>query len=275
LVSKMIGKPLEELEQRERQRPGGEKSARGKAVLEAKGLGRKNGVEPSDLQLYEGEVLGLAGLLGSGRTELASLLFGIQRPDCGTVSIQGKPVRLKHPRQALKHRLGFVPEDRKVQGILPHLSIRENMILSLQAARGWWRPLTRSQQEEIGQRFMSSLRIATPSLDKPVGELSGGNQQKVILARWLASEPRILILDEPTRGIDVGAKAEIEKLIEGLRQQGLAILHISGELEELVRSCSRIIVLRERRKVAELTGADIDAGTIMHWIAEERNAQND
>jgi simple sugar transport system ATP-binding protein len=275
LVSKMIGKPLEELQQREMQRPRGEIPARGKVVLQAKGLGRGNMIEPCDLQLHEGEVLGLAGLLGSGRTELASLLFGIQRPDCGTVSIQGKPVRLKHPRQALKHRLGFVPEDRKVQGILPHLSIRENMVLSLQAARGWWRPLTRRQQEEMGRRFMESLRIAAPSLDKPVGQLSGGNQQKVILARWLASEPRILILDEPARGIDVGAKAEIEKLIEGLRQQGMAILHISGELEELVRSCSRIAVLRERRKVAELTGADIDAGTIMQWIAGERNAQND
>jgi simple sugar transport system ATP-binding protein len=271
----MIGNPLEELQQREMQRPRGEIPARGKVVLQAKGLGRGNMIEPCDLQLHEGEVLGLAGLLGSGRTELASLLFGIQRPDCGTVSIQGKPVRLKHPRQALKHRLGFVPEDRKVQGILPHLSIRENMVLSLQAARGWWRPLTRRQQEEMGRRFMESLRIAAPSLDKPVGQLSGGNQQKVILARWLASEPRILILDEPARGIDVGAKAEIEKLIEGLRQQGMAILHISGELEELVRSCSRIAVLRERRKVAELTGADIDAGTIMQWIAGERNAQND
>lgn len=275
LVSKMIGKPMEELEQREKQRPGGVKSTRGKVVLEAKGVSRKKGVEPCDLQLREGEVLGLAGLLGSGRTELASLLFGLHRPDSGSVSIQGKVVRLRTPRQALKHRVGFVPEDRKVQGILPHLSIRENIVLSIQAARGWWRPLRRKRQEEISRRFMTSLRIAAPSLDKPVGQLSGGNQQKVVLARWLASEPQILILDEPARGIDVGAKAEIEKLIEGLRQQGLAILHISGELEELVRSCSRIVVLHERRKVAELEGADINAGRIMRWIAEGGNARND
>jgi galactofuranose transport system ATP-binding protein len=241
-------------------------------LLEAQGIARRGSIAPTDLTVRRGEVVGLAGLLGSGRTELARLLFGVDRPDAGRLLVDGRPVALRSPRRAIAVGFAFTPEDRKVAGIIPTLSVRENIVLALQASRGPWRPLRRDKQTEIAERFIQALGIKTPTPETPVEQLSGGNQQKVLLARWLATEPRLLILDEPTRGIDVGAKAEIEKLIASLRAAGLAILFISSELEEVVRDSQRVIILRDRAKVGELTGEQIDVQAIMHAIAKHEEA---
>ena len=211
--------------------------------------------------------MGLAGLLGSGRTEVARLLFGIDRAETGEIRVRGRKVAIHSPRRAISEGFAFTPENRKIEGVIPNLSARENIILALQASRGTWRTLSRKRQLAIAERFIRALDIRTPGPEQTVGNLSGGNQQKVLLARWLATEPRFLILDEPTRGIDVGAKAEIEKLIESLRAKGLAILFISSELEEVVRTSQRVVVLRDRAKVGELTGHEIDEQTIMRTIA--------
>jgi simple sugar transport system ATP-binding protein len=230
-------------------------------------MGKKGSIQPLDLDIRPGEVVGLAGLLGSGRTETARLLFGVDNPDQGTIRINNQPVKFRSPRAAIRHRIALTPEDRKVAGIIPNLTVRENIVLALQASRGSWRRLSISEQEKLADRFINSLGIKTPSREQIVRNLSGGNQQKVLLARWLATEPRLFILDEPTRGIDVGAKAEIEKLIQSLRQDGLAVLFISSELEEVVRQSQRVVVLRDRRKVDELTEAAISEQAIMESIA--------
>ena len=239
----------------------------GAPFLEARDLGRAGAIAPLDLQIGAGEVVGLAGLLGSGRTEIARLLFGIDSADSGEIQVNGAAAQVKSPRAAIDAGFAFTPENRKVEGIIPHLSVRENIVLALQGSRGVWRNLGRAEQNEIAGRFVAALGIKTPDLEQPARLLSGGNQQKVLLARWLANEPKLLILDEPTRGIDIGAKAEIEKLIAGLRAQGLAILFISSELEEVVRTCERVVVLRDRKKVGELGGAQISEGAIMAMIA--------
>ncbi|MEO6435548.1 MAG: sugar ABC transporter ATP-binding protein [Tepidisphaeraceae bacterium] len=235
--------------------------------LQAAGVGKRGMIEPFDLDVRRGEVVGLAGLLGSGRTEMLRLLFGVDRRDTGTVGINGTPVLLRNPRQAIARGMGFCPEDRKVAGIVPDLSVRENIMLVLQARRGWLRKISRRKQEEIAERFIRALNIATPNAEKPIRLLSGGNQQKAILARWLASKPQLLMLDEPTRGIDVGAKFEIAKLMDELCRDGMAILFVSSELEEVVRSSHRVAVLRDRRKVGELTGEGITEDQIMETIA--------
>jgi monosaccharide-transporting ATPase len=221
-----------------------------------------------DFEIGVGEVVGLAGLLGSGRTETARLLFGVDRAETGHVEVEGKRVRLASPRDAIAQRFAFTPEDRKVEGLIPDLTVRENIVLALQARRGTWRRLSQSRQLELADRYIRALNIATPDAEKLVGQLSGGNQQKVILARWLASDPKLLILDEPTRGIDVGAKAEIEKLIGSLCRDGISILFISSELHEVVRDSHRVVVLRDRAKVCELEGDQISVQSVMHAIAE-------
>jgi galactofuranose transport system ATP-binding protein len=267
LVSHMIGKAVQQVEALERKRASTATIRSDSPVLEARGLGRKGSVQPIDLDIRPGEVVGLAGLLGSGRTETARLLFGVDRPDQGTIVIKNQAVKFGSPRAAIHHRIALTPEDRKVAGIIPSLTVRENIVLALQASRGSWRQLSISEQEKLADRFIQSLDIKTPSREQIVQNLSGGNQQKVLLARWLATEPKLFILDEPTRGIDVGAKAEVEKLIQTLRQDGLAVLFISSELEEVVRQSQRVIVLRDRRKVDELTEGEISEDAIMQSIA--------
>ncbi len=239
-----------------------------KSFLQVQGLGRKGMLEPLDLNVAKGEIVGLAGLLGSGRTEAAKLIFGIDRSDKGAILVKGSKVTIHSPRQAIRYGFAMCPEDRKVEGIIPELSVRENIILALQAKRGWLRTLSHKRQEEIADKMISALRIVTPDAEKPAGQLSGGNQQKVILARWLVSEPEFLILDEPTRGIDVGAHAEIVQIIKQLCSDGLALLVISSELAEVVAYSNRIIVLRDRKKLTELTGDDINEQKIMQAIAE-------
>jgi simple sugar transport system ATP-binding protein len=266
LISKMIGRDAREVEAHHTADEA--KAVEGKPpFLSAKKLGKRGSIEPFDLDLRPGEVVGLAGLLGSGRTETARLLFGIDRPDSGELTIDGVATTLRTPRQAVDRKLAFCPEDRKAAAIIPDLSIRENIVLALQARRGWLRRLSRRRQDEIADKYIKALRIATPDAEKPIKLLSGGNQQKAILARWLLTEPRLLILDEPTRGIDVGAKFEIAKLIDSLCAEGMSLLFISSELEEVVRSCRRVIVLRDRHQVGELTGERISEQNIMSTIA--------
>ena len=264
MISMMLGRELEQVEERAARAAS---TVEGEPILVAKGLGRRRVMAPFDLTLRAGEVVGLSGLLGSGRTEVAKLVFGAVKPDSGTLTIGGAPVTSASPSHSLHLGVAFCPEDRKAEGIFGELTVRENIVLGLQTKRGWLRRLSRDQQEALAQSMIAALAIATPDADKPVGQLSGGNQQKVVLARALTSEPRILILDEPTRGIDVGAHAEIVSLIRRLCARGLALLVASSELDELVAVSDRIAVLRDRRKVGEIAERDIDRQTIIDTIA--------
>ncbi len=273
LVSQMLGKVPEEMEPALHPHP----ESQGPAVVTAQGLTRR-GIEPFDLTVHQGEVVGFAGLLGSGRTEAARMIFGADHPTAGTVN----GTLPRSPRQAIDQGMAFLPEERKVDGIIPDLSVRENIALVVQRKLGF--TISQAQQEKIAQEFVTKLGIKTPNVEQPVRLLSGGNQQKVILARWLAYEPRFLILDEPTRGIDVGAKGEIERLIHQLAQKGLSVLFISAALEEVLRLSHRIAVFRDRKKVGELSrttlpevmkmiaGEEKPSGEAVKSVGEERNA---
>jgi galactofuranose transport system ATP-binding protein len=265
MISLMLGRELMETEQR--LEAGSHAAVKGEPILSAEGLGRRRVMAPFDLSLKPGEVVGLAGLLGSGRTEVAKLIFGAIRPDSGRVEVGGGRTAAHSPGQSLREGMAFCPEDRKAEGIFGELTVRENIILGLQTKRGWLSRLSHGEQERLAQEMIKSLAIATPDAEKPVGQLSGGNQQKVVLARALVSGPRILILDEPTRGIDVGAHAEVVTLIRKLCAQGLALLVASSELDELVAVSDRIAVLRDRRKIGEIAGADITRENVIRTIA--------
>lgn len=231
--------------------------------------GRRGMVEAFDLAVRPGEIVGLAGLLGSGRTETAQLLFGIKTADKGSARLAGKTVHIRDPRKAARLGFGYCPEDRKTEGIIGAATVRENIILALQARRGWLRPLALREQMRISEEFIRLLNIRTPGTEQEIQYLSGGNQQKVLLSRWLATQPRFLILDEPTRGIDLGAHAEIIRLIERLCSEGMALLVISSELEEMAGYADRIIVLRDRRHVAQLDNQAISVASIMQAIADQ------
>jgi len=266
LIAKMIGRSLGDLDDMSSIKLESSKHIVPEAVLSAKGVGHAGTIKPFDLDLHAGEVVGLAGLLGSGRTETANILFGVDRPDTGCIEFNGETVTEHSPLGAIKRGIALCPEDRKAEGIVDDLTVRENIILAIQANRGWFSHISSQEQYEIADKYIKMLNIATPTADQPVKNLSGGNQQKVILARWLATHPQVLILDEPTRGIDVGTKAEIQKLVLELADEGMACLFISSELEEVLRTSHRIAVLREREKVAEFSG-EVDEHTIMHTIA--------
>jgi monosaccharide-transporting ATPase len=263
LVAKMIGQELAALEKLH-----GEAKVFDQPLVEARGLGRTGAIEPFSLTIHQGEIVGLAGLLGSGRTEVARLLFGADHASAGDVAIGGAPVSLRTPRAAMNHKIAFCSENRKSDGLIPDLTVRENIILALQATRGWTRPVPREQQDELVARYVAALKINPPDPERLVHNLSGGNQQKVVLARWLILEPRLLILDEPTRGIDVGAKTEIQRLVAQLSDGGMAVLFISAELEEVLRLSHKVGVLRDRRLVAELPNDDdLDSDVLMETIA--------
>jgi galactofuranose transport system ATP-binding protein len=266
LISKMIGRSLAEFDEMTKTKLESGKNIKSEALLQAQAFGLTGSIQPFDLELHAGEVVGLAGLLGSGRTEMASLLFGVEQPDSGSVVMNGKEVKDFTPLESIKRGVVLCPEDRKAAGIVDDLTVRENIILALQANKGWFKFLSLEEQYEIADSYIKMLRIVTPSADQPVKNLSGGNQQKVILARWLATNPQVLILDEPTRGIDIGAKAEIQKLVLSLAEEGKACLFISSELDEVLRTSHRIVVLREREKVAEYEG-EVDENTIIRAIA--------
>jgi len=274
LVTKMIGKELTVLERLEQEPRTVTADAAPEPFLEAQELGRTGAIEPFSMAVRGGEIVGLAGLLGSGRTELARLLFGADRPDHGSLKIDGKPTTLRTPRVAMNHGIAFSSENRRTEGVVGELSVRENIVLALQASRGWSRPIPRRKQDELVERYIKTLGIRPANPDVAVRNLSGGNQQKVLLARWLITEPRLLIVDEPTRGIDVGAKAEIQRLLVELADGGMAVLFVSAELEEVLRLSHKIEVLRERHLVEELdnTGGGVDADRVMQAIASGANA---
>ena len=275
LVQKMIGKDLAVLEDLDKRThttssaAGGDSSAEDDVpYVRAIGLGRKGAVEPVDLDIYEGEVVGLAGLLGSGRTELARLLAGVDRADSGRVEISGTTARLRTPRAALRDRVAYSSENRRAEGIVDELSVRDNITLALQAERGWFRRIPKRRRDELATSYIQALNIRPPNPDALVKNLSGGNQQKVLLARWLAIAPRLLILDEPTRGIDVGAKAEIQKLVAELADNGMSVVFISAELEEVLRLSHRIAVMRDHQLVADVTNEDLSVANILTIIAD-------
>ncbi|GIG69216.1 sugar ABC transporter ATP-binding protein [Phytomonospora endophytica] len=253
LVTKMIGKELTVLDAIEEQpKPDLAAVEHGDPLLRAEGLTRRGGIRPFDLSIHKGEVVGLAGLLGSGRTEIVRLLFGADRSTGGHTRIAGRRTTLRTPRTAIARRLAFCPEDRKTEGLIADLSVGENIILALQAARGWARPLPAHRRTALVDEYIKALRIRPADPDARVGDLSGGNQQKVLLARWLATHPNLLILDEPTRGIDIGAKAEIQRLVVTLAADGMAVVFVSAELEEVLRLSHKVAVVRDRELVAEL-----------------------
>ncbi|WP_125773355.1 sugar ABC transporter ATP-binding protein [Antribacter gilvus] len=236
-------------------------------VLTAQGLGRPGSAAPFDLDLFKGEIVGVAGLLGSGRTELARLLFGADKPAEGTLSVQGD-TRSPTPLVSLRRGVVYSSEDRKKEGIIGDLTVRENIALALQAGRGPLRRIPAKELDEVVERYLAALQIRPANPDALVRNLSGGNQQKVLLARWLATQPKVLILDEPTRGIDVGAKAEIQKLVTELADQGLSVMFISSELEEVVRISERILVLRDRHVAGEIhNGPDVTVDSVLETIA--------
>ncbi|MFK3843339.1 sugar ABC transporter ATP-binding protein [Serratia sp. NPDC087055] len=241
-------------------------------LVEFSGYGRRGMIEPFDLQIRPGQIVGLAGLLGSGRTETAQLIFGIKSCDNGSAKVGGRRVNIRTPRKAASLGFGYCPEDRKTDGIVGAATVRENIILALQAQRGWLKPLPLREQTRIAESYIQLLGIRTPGPEQQIQYLSGGNQQKVLLSRWLATKPRFLILDEPTRGIDVGAHAEIIRLIEKLCDEGLALLVISSELEELAGYADRILVLRDRKHVAQLEHDAISVPAIMQAIAAQQEA---
>ncbi len=263
LVGKMLGRDFAE----STAAAASTHSPAGAPLLSVRDISRKGAVHPLSLEVRRGEVVGLAGLLGSGRTETARLLFGIDQRDGGEIRMHDSACALRSPREAVRLGLAFCSEDRKSEGILPNLSVRENLIIALQAKQGGWKTISLSEQERLCAHYISALRIKTANADVPIRTLSGGNQQKVLLARWLATRPELIILDEPTRGIDIGAKAEIEALIGKLRAEGIAVIFISSEIEEIVRNSTRAVVLRERRQCGELAGGDLTAARLMQTMA--------
>jgi len=264
LVSKMIGKELDELSTLKECDE--EDLSQREVFYEAKSLSSSD-AEPFDFSIHKGEVNGFTGLLGSGRSESVRAIFGADKVTGGDVTIKGKHAKITRPIDAMKHGIGYLAEDRKRDGIIAELSVRENIMLALQVMNGFFRPISRSESEAFADEYIKVLNIKTASRETPVGSLSGGNQQKVILARWLLTHPDYLILDEPTRGIDVGTKLEIQKLVLKLAEEGVSVTFISSEVEEMLRTCSRLIVMRDRHIVGELKGKDLNQAQVMKTIA--------
>ena len=264
LVAKMMGKELEGLNVIRKETVSD--ASDGQALYEAEHLSSSE-ARPFDFRIAKGEVNGFTGLLGSGRSESVRAIFGADRVTGGRVRVNGRPVKISRPIQAMKQGIGYLPEDRKRDGIIADLSVRENIILALQVMQGIFKPISRADAEKFADEYIKALDIKTASTDTPVGSLSGGNQQKVILARWLLTHPQYLILDEPTRGIDVGTKTEIQRLVLKLAEEGMSVTFISSEIEEMLRTCSRLIVMRDRRIVGELRGSQLTQDQVMYTIA--------
>lgn len=269
LVNKMVGAPVQTQAPTPSPVAAAAPSAPSKlkTFLLAVGLGRKGALSPMDIELRQGELLGLAGLLGSGRTEAARLLFGADKADSGSIVIDGKERNFASPRDAIAAGIGFCSEDRKHEGAVLELSVRENLILALQARTGILRAIPLKRQQQLAEEYVKALGIKTASIETPIGTLSGGNQQKVLLARWMATEPKMLILDEPTRGIDVRAKQEIMDYVAALCRKGMAILFISSELPEVLRVSDRIVVMRDRKAGGEYPRGALDETSVLQVIA--------
>src|SRR5690625_1282304 len=270
LISTMVGKEIGALDSLERASSRRDVDRSGAPVYSAEGIGRKGSLEPTDVTFHAGEVVGIAGLLGSGRTELARLVYGADKLETGTVRMRGSGASISSPSQALQARIAYASENRRDEGIIRDLSVRENLILAVQAERGWARPLPSQEKTALVEKYMTALNVRPADPDRPIRNLSGGNQQKVLLGRWLATQPEVLILDEPTRGIDVGAKTEIMEQVIALAEDGVAIVFISSELDEVVRLSDRIMVMKDRRKLAELVVDEtVTSDSIITTIADE------
>ena len=266
LVAKMMGKDFDDLAAIKDSKSE-EKHSEEDIVIKAMGLGKKGYIKPFDLVIHKGEVVGFTGLLGSGRSETVRVLYGAEKPDEGELSVKGRPIAARHPLTSMNAGMAYLPEDRKNEAIIADLSVRENLIMALQAKRGMFHLLSRKQQEEFTDKYIDMLQIKTASRETPIKSLSGGNQQKVIIGRWLLTNPDFLILDEPTRGIDVGTKTEIQKLVVKLAEQGMAVVFISSEIEEMLRTCDRMVVMRDGAKVGELSEDEMNQSNIMSTIA--------
>ena len=268
LIGMMIGKSAAELSQIGAKKARREITPGEKPIVDVKGLGKKGTINPVDVDIYKGEVVGFAGLLGSGRTELGRLLYGADKPDSGTYTLNGKKVNISDPYTALKNKIAYSTENRRDEGIIGDLTVRQNILIALQATRGMFKPIPKKEADAIVDKYMKELNVRPADPDRPIKNLSGGNQQKVLIGRWLATHPELLILDEPTRGIDIGAKAEIQQVVLDLASQGMGVVFISSELEEVVRLSDDIEVLKDRHKIAEIENDDtVSQATIVETIA--------
>ena len=267
LVSKMLGKNLDDMSdiKGEQSVYAGEDAQ--ERIFETEGLVSNAGIKPFDFYIKKGEVNGFTGLLGSGRSECVRAIFGADRVVGGTVKKNGKTIKISKPIDAMRNGIAYLPEDRKIDGIVGDLSVRENIILALQVLKGFFKPFSKAEANKFAEEYINLLGIKTASADTPIKSLSGGNQQKVILARWLLTHPEYLILDEPTRGIDVGTKIDIQKLVLKLASEGMSVTFISSETDEMLRTCSRLVVMRDRKVVGELSGDDLTQNMIMSTIA--------
>jgi len=272
LVTKMIGKEIDDLANIKPEEENAKTYEGETPVVEAANLSSGfSRIAPFDIKIFKGEVVGLSGLLGSGRSELVRAIYGADKAVQGELKINGENVKIRNPLDAMNYKMAYLPEDRKGDGIFSELSIRENIIIALQTKYGLFKRLSRKEMENYANEYIELLNIKTPGCETPIKSLSGGNQQKVILARWLLTNPEFMILDEPTRGIDVGTKTEIQKLTLKLARQGKSVVFISSELDEMMRTCSRMVIMRDRNKVGELTGKDLNQEKIMHTIAGGEN----
>ena len=269
LISAMLGKDLEDISKLKDEKKVYE--GKDEVVYEAHNLSSTEGVKPFDFKINKGEVNGFTGLLGSGRSESVRAIFAADRVTSGSVKMNDKEVKIQKPKDAMKNGIGYLPEDRKGDGIIQDLSVRENIILALQVLNGFFKPFSRAESEKFADEFIELLNIKTASKETPIKSLSGGNQQKVILARWLLTNPQYLILDEPTRGIDVGTKVEIQKQVLKLAEKGVSVTFISSEIQEMLNVCSRLIVMRDRRIVGELKDEELSQDNIMSTIAGGSN----
>ena len=260
LVAKMMGKDFDDLAAIKKE---GISTVKEDVVIHTKGLGHKGTIKPFDLDIHKGEVIGLTGLLGSGRSELVRVIYGADKPDSGELTVKGKKLKASAPIDAMMQGMAYLPENRKEEGIIADLSVRENIIIALQAKQGMFKLMSRKEQEEFTDKYIDILQIKTADRETPIKQLSGGNQQKVILGRWLLTQPDFLILDEPTRGIDVGAKVEIYKTISGLAAKGIGIIMISSELTELIEMCDRFLVMTKGTITAEFDRTDVSENAIM------------
>jgi simple sugar transport system ATP-binding protein len=264
LVAKMMGKDFDDLASIKSLRT---HKPSEDTVIDAEELGHRGTIKPFDLKVRKGEVIGLAGLLGSGRSELARCIYGADKPDEGDLKVKGKEFSSSHPIDSIHSGMAYLPEDRKKEGIIGDLSVKDNIIIALQAKKGTFHLLSKKDQEKFADEYIDLLQIKTRDRDTPVKSLSGGNQQKVIIGRWLLTQPDFIILDEPTRGIDVGTKTEIQKLVLQLADKGTSVMFISSEIDEMLRTCDHMAVLRDGTKVAELNESQLDQKTIMATIA--------
>ncbi|MBE5872800.1 MAG: sugar ABC transporter ATP-binding protein [Lachnospiraceae bacterium] len=267
LVSKMLGKEFDDMSDIRDESLVYDKEDAGTPVFEVEGLQSNAGIAPFDFHIDKGEVNGFTGLLGSGRSECVRAIFGADRVVAGTVKKNGKTIKITKPIDAMKNGIAYLPEDRKIDGIVGDLSVRENIILAAQVLKGFFKPFSKAEAAKFADEYIKLLEIKTASADTPIKSLSGGNQQKVIVARWLLTHPEYLILDEPTRGIDVGTKVEIQKLVLKLASEGMSVTFISSETDEMLRTCSRLVVMRDRKVVGELSGNDLTQSKIMSTIA--------